>query len=102
MKEQLKNVKHDYIRYANCWEDPDVLLEALDVQENDKVLSIGSAGDNSFSLLSKNPKLVVAVDINPIQLNLIELKKAVFSSNNRFTRFLVCTNGRMRVRNNLK
>jgi len=98
MKEQLENVKHDYIRYANCWEDPDVLLEALDVQENDKVLSIGSAGDNSFSLLSKNPKLVVAVDINPIQLNLIELKKAVFKTLNydEFLAFLGFTSSNER------
>jgi S-adenosylmethionine-diacylglycerol 3-amino-3-carboxypropyl transferase len=43
-----------------------------------RILSIGSAGDNSFSLLLNNPQLVVAVDINPIQLYLIELKKACF------------------------
>jgi S-adenosylmethionine-diacylglycerol 3-amino-3-carboxypropyl transferase len=80
MKKQLNNVQHDYIRYANCWEDPDVLLEGLDVNNTDRVLSIGSAGDNSFSLLSKGPELVVAVDINPVQLNLIELKKAAFAT----------------------
>lgn len=90
MKDQLKNVKHDYIRYANCWEDADVLLEGLDVQNQDKVLSIGSAGDNSFSLLSKSPEFVVAVDINLVQLNLIELKKATFQAlnHNEFLSFL--------------
>ncbi len=76
MKKQLDTVKHDYIRYANCWEDADVLLEALNVQEGDRVFSIGSAGDNSFSMLIGNPEKVVAVDINLTQLNLIELKKA--------------------------
>lgn len=82
MKEQLENVKHDYIRYANCWEDADVLLQGLDIQPTDKVLSIASAGDNSFSLLSQNPERVVAVDINPVQLNLVELKKAAFKALN--------------------
>jgi S-adenosylmethionine-diacylglycerol 3-amino-3-carboxypropyl transferase len=82
MKEQLENVKHDYIRYANCWEDADVLIKGLEINPNDKVLSIGSAGDNSFSLLAQGPELVVAVDINPIQLNLIELKKAAFQALN--------------------
>ncbi|MEM6697102.1 MAG: DUF3419 family protein, partial [Bacteroidota bacterium] len=77
---QLKNVRHDYIRYANCWEDADVLLEGLQVQKGDRVLSIGSAGDNSFSLLTGDPELVVAVDINPIQLRLIALKKAVIEA----------------------
>ena len=90
MKEQLENVKHDYIRYANCWEDADVLLNVLDIQTTDKVLSIASAGDNSFSLLSKSPKMVVAVDINPVQLNLVELKKAAFKALNydEFVAFL--------------
>ena len=80
MSKQLNNVQHNYIRYANCWEDADVLLEGLQVNASDRVLSIGSAGDNSFSLLSQGPELVVAVDINPIQLNLIELKKAAFAT----------------------
>lgn len=90
MSEQLKNVSHEYIRYANCWEDADVLLEGLDLNPDDKVLSICSAGDNSFSLLSKSPKLVVAVDINLPQLYLTELKKWAFKllSYEDFLRFL--------------
>jgi S-adenosylmethionine-diacylglycerol 3-amino-3-carboxypropyl transferase len=94
MKKQLDNVKHDYIRYANCWEDPDVLLEALKIENTDKVLSIGSAGDNSFSILSQSPALVVAVDINAVQLNLIELKKAAFKELNHqeFLAFLGFSN----------
>jgi len=75
MAEQLKKVDHSYIRYANCWEDADNLLQALQIENGDKVLSIASAGDNSFSLLINNPKVVVAVDINEVQLNLVELKK---------------------------
>lgn len=78
MAEQLKDVSHDYIRYANCWEDADLLLEALEPKAGDRILSIASAGDNSFSLLCGNPDLVVAVDINPVQLNLVALKKAAF------------------------
>ncbi len=75
---QLKNVRHDYIRYANCWEDANVLLEGLEIKKTDKVVSIGSAGDNSFSILTQSPAIVVAVDINENQLHLIELKKAAF------------------------
>lgn len=76
MSQQLKNtVAFDIIRYSNCWEDANVLLEGLKPVPGDKILSIGSAGDNSFSLLINEPELVVAVDINKIQLNLIELKK---------------------------
>ena len=77
MKKQLTDrVNFEFIRYANCWEDADILLEGLNPSKNSKILSIGSAGDNSFSLLITDPEMVVAVDINAIQLYLIELKKA--------------------------
>ena len=47
-KELIKSEVEDYakfdlIRYAQVWEDADVLLEALDINENDKILSIASA-----------------------------------------------------------
>lgn len=70
--------KFDFIRYANCWEDADVLVEALRPGPKDLCLSIASAGDNSFSLLSCAPKLVVAFDLNPAQIACVELRKAAF------------------------
>lgn len=76
----MKAVKKHIVRYANCWEDADLLLDALNIQAGDKVLSVGSAGDNSFAILSKNPELIVAVDVNPVQLHVIELKKAAFKA----------------------
>jgi len=66
------------IRYAQCWEDADVLLGGLDVQPGDVCLSIASAGENSLSLLTKNPARVVAVDLNPSQLACLELRVAAF------------------------
>ncbi len=71
----IEKVNFQIIRYANCWEDADILLEGLSPIKGSKILSIGSAGDNSFSLLVANPEMVIAVDINKIQLYLIELKK---------------------------
>lgn len=75
-----ERVDFEIIRYANCWEDAGVLLRGLSPAAGSRILSIGSAGDNSFSLLSTNPELVVAVDINRIQLFLIELKKVSIRS----------------------
>ncbi len=65
--------------YTNCWEDAELLLEALNPGKNDWILSIGSAGDNSFSLLSRSPEQVIVYDIRLPQLHLIELKKAAFN-----------------------
>ncbi|NOQ73725.1 MAG: DUF3419 family protein [Crocinitomix sp.] len=74
-EKHLEKVNFEFIRYANCWEDADVLLEGLNPDQNSKIMSIASAGDNCFSLLSKSPKKVIAVDVSEVQLFLVELKK---------------------------
>jgi S-adenosylmethionine-diacylglycerol 3-amino-3-carboxypropyl transferase len=66
------------IRYAQCWEDADVLLEALDPRPGETVLSICSAGDNTLSLLSRGPARVVALDLSPAQLRCLELRVAAY------------------------
>src|SRR5688572_23831938 len=66
------------VRYAQCWEDADTILEALDVQPGDVCFSVGSGGENSISLLSKAPGAVIAVDISPAQNAFVEVKAAGF------------------------
>jgi len=68
------------IRYAQCWEDTDVVLEALKIQPGNVCFSIGSGGDNSLSMLSRDPARVVAVDLSPAQNAVIELKVGAFRS----------------------
>lgn len=66
------------MRYAQCWEDADILVKALDINSEDVCLSIASAGENTFSLLSQSPKKVIAIDMNPVQLAAVELRKMVY------------------------
>ncbi len=80
MSEILEHASFDAIRYAQVWEDADVLTSALDIKEEGTYLSIASAGDNALALLSKNPKAVVALDLNQTQLFLLELKVAAFKT----------------------
>lgn len=82
MKSEVKENRVDFslIRYSQCWEDTEVLLESLNIQENDICFGILSAGDNVFSMLSENPKKVVALDISFPQIALAKLKKEVFNS----------------------
>jgi S-adenosylmethionine-diacylglycerol 3-amino-3-carboxypropyl transferase len=68
----------DAIRYAQCWEDADVLLEALDVQPGDVCLSIASAGDNSLALLTRRPGRVIALDLSAAQLACVALRVAAY------------------------
>lgn len=66
------------LRYSQCWEDADVLLEALDPRPGHICLSIASAGDNTLALLARNPERVIALDISQPQLCCLELKAAAF------------------------
>jgi S-adenosylmethionine-diacylglycerol 3-amino-3-carboxypropyl transferase len=66
------------IRYAQTWEDADVLLQALDVGPGDHCLSIASAGDNTLALLTKHPGRVVALDLSSAQLACLELRVAAY------------------------
>ena len=63
------------INYAQCWEDEDILQEALQVGPADRVLSICSGGDNSIKLALEGAE-VVAVDLSFQQIALTELKLA--------------------------
>lgn len=66
------------VRYAQCWEDADILLEALDVRPGKICVSIASSGDNALSLLSKSPERVIALDLSPAQLACVELRVAAY------------------------
>ncbi|HKM66981.1 MAG TPA: DUF3419 family protein [Candidatus Acidoferrum sp.] len=66
------------IRYAQCWEDADVLLSALEPGPGKRCLSIASAGDNTLALLSRNPDKVLALDLSPAQLACLELRVAAY------------------------
>lgn len=70
-----KRARFDHIRYANCWEDTDLLVAALEPAAGRRMLSIASAGDNSFALLAAGAA-VVAADLSLAQLALVELKAA--------------------------
>jgi S-adenosylmethionine-diacylglycerol 3-amino-3-carboxypropyl transferase len=66
------------IRYAQCWEDADTLLEGLDIQPGDVCVSIASAGDNALAMLGRNPGRVIALDLNPAQLACLALRVAAY------------------------
>lgn len=72
---------NDYI-YAFTWEDPRVDHRLLKITREDTILAITSAGDNILSyILDGHPQKIHAVDINPTQNHLLELKLAAFSAN---------------------
>ncbi len=62
--------------YNTCWEDPRLDRVALEFQPDDDVLVITSAGCNALDYILAGPRHVHAVDMNPRQNALLELKLA--------------------------
>ncbi|HLZ65705.1 MAG TPA: DUF3419 family protein [Aliidongia sp.] len=66
--------RFDLIRYAQVWEDADVLTAALAVAPGATLVSIASAGDNALALLTLDPARVIAVDLSEAQLACLALR----------------------------
>lgn len=62
--------------YNACWEDPRLDRVALQLRPKDNVLVITSAGCNALDYVLQEPEHVYAVDMNPRQNALLELKIA--------------------------
>ena len=62
--------------YNTCWEDPAIDRQALQLTPRDSILVITSAGCNALDYALQGPAVVHAVDANPRQTALLELKLA--------------------------
>ena len=62
--------------YNTCWEDPAVDRQALHLGPQDTVMVITSAGCNALDYALQGPAKVYAIDANPRQNALLELKMA--------------------------
>jgi S-adenosylmethionine-diacylglycerol 3-amino-3-carboxypropyl transferase len=62
--------------YNTCWEDPRLDRVALDLKNDDEVMTITSAGCNALDYALAGGRRVYAVDLNPRQNALLELKMA--------------------------
>lgn len=78
---QYHQFRNQYI-YGFTWEDPREDHNILKFSSNDTVLAITSAGDNilDYAALPDPPRKIHAVDLNPCQNHLLELKLASFKS----------------------
>ena len=74
MSEADLSILDGRLNYAQCWEDIAMLRSALAVKPGERVLSICSAGDNSFAFCLDKAAEVVCIDLSLPQLALAELK----------------------------
>ena len=72
----FKFVHGNNLVYNTCWEDPRLDRVALQIQPTDNILVITSAGCNALDYALCGPHHVYAVDMNPRQNALLDLKIA--------------------------
>ncbi|TPX30534.1 hypothetical protein SmJEL517_g05910 [Synchytrium microbalum] len=68
--------------YAFTWEDPRVDLQYLNLTKEDRMMVITSGGCNVLEYAIRGPARIHAVDLNPCQNNMLELKLAGISALN--------------------
>lgn len=76
----FKSVHGNNLVYNTCWEDPRLDRVALEFTPKDNVLVITSAGCNALDYVLAGPNHVNAVDMNPRQNALLDLKKSAIGN----------------------
>lgn len=62
--------------YPQIWEDPEVDMEAMNLLEGHRVVTIASGGCNVLAYLTRSPAQIDAVDLNSAHIALNKLKLA--------------------------
>ena len=68
--------KFPEILYSQCWEDPVLVRQGLNLSPRDNLIIITSGGDNVLNLSLVQPSNIIAIDNNSSQNFLLELKLA--------------------------
>jgi S-adenosylmethionine-diacylglycerol 3-amino-3-carboxypropyl transferase len=76
----FEHVHGQNLIYNVCWEDPRLDRIAMDLGPGARVAMIASGGCNALDYLLDDPSEILAVDVNPKQIALLELKIAAFST----------------------
>jgi S-adenosylmethionine-diacylglycerol 3-amino-3-carboxypropyl transferase len=86
MRKKLAHKTYDYffrkvhggrLIYNACWEDPRIDRRLLHLDNRSKVVMITSAGCNALDYLLDDPAEIHAVDVNPRQNAVLQLKLAL-------------------------
>ena len=73
----FKTVHSRSLIYNTSWEDPRIDRQLLDLDEHSRVVMLTSAGCNTLDYLLDGPCEIHAVDVNPRQNALLQLKLAL-------------------------
>lgn len=74
----FESIVSKHLVYNTCWEDPRIDRKLLGLDSDSSVVMLTSAGCNALDYLLDDPQTVHAVDANPNQNALLELKTSLF------------------------
>ena len=75
----FKTVHQRYLIYNMCWEDPRIDRQLLGLKGDSRLVVLTSAGCNALDYLLDGPTEIHAVDVNPRQNALLQLKLALIA-----------------------
>jgi S-adenosylmethionine-diacylglycerol 3-amino-3-carboxypropyl transferase len=78
ISERLFALAFSGLVYPQIWEDPEVDMEAMQLAEGHRVVTIASGGCNLLAYLTRSPAAIDAVDLNRAHIALNRLKLAAF------------------------
>jgi len=73
--------------YNQIWEDPSVDVEAMQLDDRSRILTISSGGCNVLNYLLHRPDKIVAIDLNTCHMSLTRLKLAAVANLTRYEDF---------------
>ena len=76
MLERLFTMMFQGFVYPQIWEDPELDLEAMEIDETSRIMTISSGGCNILNYLSENPRQIDAIDLNQSHVAMAKLKFA--------------------------
>ncbi|MBA3452406.1 MAG: DUF3419 family protein [Deltaproteobacteria bacterium] len=76
-RQSLPDAVRRPLLFARVWEDPLLELEAFAPRADRNYVVVGSGGCTALSMLAVGARRVVAIDVNPTQNDLAELKAAL-------------------------
>jgi S-adenosylmethionine-diacylglycerol 3-amino-3-carboxypropyl transferase len=76
--ERLFGLLFSGLVYPQIWEDPDVDMQAMELEPHHRIVTIGSGGCNMLAYLSQSPASIDVVDLNPHHIALNRLKLGAF------------------------
>ena len=78
ISERLFALAFSGLVYPQIWEDPEIDMEAMELGEGHRVVTIASGGCNILAYLTRAPASVDAVDLNKAHIALNRMKLAAY------------------------